>query len=145
MQKVTLIGNLGRDPEERFTSGGKRVVTLSLAVQAAKDTTCWYELSIWEDRMSLFKGILPHLKKGSRILIIGDLTLPHCYMSKNGDPKVSLKVTPFSISFISSPKEEKGEPSVYSPATGTSSFEARPKEDRNLDIKDIMGGEEIPF
>ena len=123
MQKITLVGNLGRDPEERFTGTGKKVMTLSLAVQVSKDLTMWYELSIWEDKIPMFQGIIPHLKKGSRLFVIGDLMAPRCYLSKQGEPKVSLKVQPFSISFLpgGGKKEEEEErpheartPSVYS-------------------------------
>jgi single-strand DNA-binding protein len=147
MQKVTLIGNLGRDPEERFTSSGKRIITLSLAVQSGKDSTVWYELSIWEDRIPMFKGMLPHLKKGSRLLVMGDLGIPHCYMSKTGDPKVSLKVTPFSLSFMSSGSagSEKSEATIYPQGNKTPSFEERPLEDKKLTLEDIMGTEEVPF
>lgn len=36
MEEITLIGNLGSDPDVRYTNGGEKVVSFSLAVQAGK-------------------------------------------------------------------------------------------------------------
>lgn len=36
MEEITLIGNLGNDPDVRYTNGGEKVVSFSLAVQAGK-------------------------------------------------------------------------------------------------------------
>ena len=110
-----LIGNLGRDPEERTTSNGTTVFTMSMAVKAGKDATQWYKVLIWQDKIELFKGLLPYLKKGSRILVMGDLMLPGTYVNKSGDTVVDLTVTPSSINFVGTPqeKEKDKDPSVF--------------------------------
>jgi single-strand DNA-binding protein len=82
MQKITLIGNLGKDPEERFTSTNKRMITFSVAVRISKDVSVWYDCNIWEDKIAQFKGILEYLKKGSKVCIIADLGLPKSYQDK---------------------------------------------------------------
>ena len=113
MQKITLIGNLGKDPEERITSTGKKVTSFSLAVKAGKDLTFWYDCSIWEDKISSFHGILSFLKKGSRVHMIGDMGMPETYQAKDGSTKVRIRITPFSIDLVSS-----GEKKEQAPITG---------------------------
>lgn len=107
MQKVTLIGNLGKDPEERFTANNHKVVTFSLAVAVKKDVVIWYQVNIWEERISMFEGILKSIHKGSKICIIGDLGAPQPYMNKSGEPSVRLHVQPFSMNFVGSVAGEK--------------------------------------
>lgn len=108
MQKVTLIGHLGKDVEERLIGNGIKLTTFSLAVSLSKDKTVWYECLIWPDRMPLFKGILSYLKKGSKVVVMGDLDMPTIYQARNGDGKVNMRVQPFSISFVGV-KEKKEE------------------------------------
>lgn len=107
MQKLTLIGNLGQDPEERTTPNGTKLVRFSLAVSPKKDQTVWYECTIWQRRLPLFEGMLPFLKKGSRVFISGDFHTPETYQDKQGNAKIKLRVDPYLIHFVGSPKEEK--------------------------------------
>ena len=109
MQKVTLIGNLGSDPTEKFTTSGKKVVSFSLAVTVKKDIVNWFEISIWEERIPIFAGMLPYLKKGSKICIIGDLGCPQPYMNKKNEPSVRLHVQPISINFVGGATPQKKE------------------------------------
>lgn len=108
MQKITAIGNLGRDPEERITSSGNKLLTFGLAVQVNKETTVWYDVNIWQDKIPLFEKIIPFLKKGSRILVMGDLGATETYQSKSGETKIKNKIQPFCIQFINS-GEKKSE------------------------------------
>lgn len=109
MQKITLIGNLGKDPEERFTASGKKVITFSLAVKLTKDTTVWYDCSIWEDRYPMLKAVISYLKKGSKVCLIGDLGNPGSYQNNQGEIKIKNTVNPFSISLIGGDSSVKGE------------------------------------
>lgn len=112
MQKITLIGNLGADPEERFTTNDRKVISFSLAVSVKKDTTIWYQVNIWEDRIPLFSGMLEHLKKGSKVCVMGDLGAPQVYTNKQGEPAVKLYVQPFSMSFVGLVSNEKKEEKI---------------------------------
>jgi len=112
MQKITLIGNLGNDPEDRCTPTGKKVVSFSLAVNLSKDKTCWYQVNIWEDRLSSLLGLLNVLKKGSRICVVGDFIQPQAYINKNQQPAVRLVVNAHSLNFVGSPAKEESCPPV---------------------------------
>lgn len=99
MNFVEIAGNLGADPEERFTTTGKRVVSLRVATksrQAGKEVTIWWRANIWSDR---FDKMLPYLKKGSAIIILGEMSKPEIYTDKEGKPQVSLTITAEIVRF----------------------------------------------
>ena len=79
LNKVILIGNLGQDPEVKYTAGGAAVTTLSLATSESwkdKDTgsdqekTEWHRVVLWR-RLAEIAG--EYLKKGSKVYIEGQL------------------------------------------------------------------------
>jgi len=79
INKVILVGNLGQDPEIKYTAGGAAVTTLSLATSESwkdKDTgtdqekTEWHRVVLWR-RLAEIAG--EYLKKGSKVYIEGQL------------------------------------------------------------------------
>jgi single-strand DNA-binding protein len=78
LNKVLLIGNLGRDPEMRYTPGGKPVTVFSMAVGRTwitaggerRESTEWFNIVAWGN---LAEVCNQHLRKGSRIYIEGRL------------------------------------------------------------------------
>jgi len=120
MQKMFLMGYVGRDPEERFTSGGKKVISFPVAVSVMKNKekmTVWYKINCWDEK---FSGIIPHIKKGSSLVIVGELNAPTTYQNKNGDIAIDLSIKANSIDFcpISKPENKDDQkiskdPSVF--------------------------------
>jgi single-strand DNA-binding protein len=99
MNLVEIAGFLGADAEERFTSGGKRVISLRMATKARsgkEDVTIWWRVNIWGDR---FDKMLPYLKKGSALIIMGEMAKPETYVDKEGKTQVSLTLTAEIIKF----------------------------------------------
>tara|TARA_Y100000590_G_scaffold71499_3_gene78536 strand:+ start:7954 stop:8391 length:438 start_codon:yes stop_codon:yes gene_type:complete len=79
INKVILVGNLGQDPEIKYTAGGAAVTTLSIATSDSwkdKDTgedqerTEWHRVVLWR-RLAEIAG--EYLKKGSKVYIEGQL------------------------------------------------------------------------
>jgi len=69
VNKVILVGNIGRDPEVRYTKAGKAVCNFTLAVQERKDQeTEWFNIVAW-DKLAEISG--EYLKKGSQIYVEG--------------------------------------------------------------------------
>lgn len=77
--KVILMGHLGKDPETRYTQGGKAVTNFSIATSRVyknaagnkvEDTT-WHNITCWE-RQAEIAG--EYLKKGSPVLVEGEIT-----------------------------------------------------------------------
>jgi single-strand DNA-binding protein len=80
LNKVTLIGNVGRDPESRLTQEGNKVVTLSIATseqwrdrktEERKERVEWHRVVIFNDRLAEF--VERFVKKGQRIYTEGQL------------------------------------------------------------------------
>jgi single-strand DNA-binding protein len=80
VNKVILVGNLGRDPEIRSTSGGQRVANFSLATSETwrdknsgerKEKTEWHRIVIFNDR--LVDVVEKYVKKGAKLYIEGAL------------------------------------------------------------------------
>jgi single-strand DNA-binding protein len=85
-QKIILIGNLGRDPEMRYTPDGKPVTSFSLATSRrfkGKEETTWFRVTVWGDQAETCNQ---YLHKGSKVLVEGRL-----YPDSNGSPKVYQK------------------------------------------------------
>lgn len=99
MNLLQIAGHLGADPEERFTSGGQKVTNLRLATQSRKggqDVTMWWRVTVWGDR---FDKMMPHLKKGSPLIVVGEMTKPEIYTDKEGKPQASLEMVADMIRF----------------------------------------------
>lgn len=80
LNKVTLIGNLGKDPEIRTTSDGKEIATFSLATTDSwkdrasgerKERTEWHRVVVFSD--GLVNVIKNYVKKGSKLYLEGAL------------------------------------------------------------------------
>ena len=70
MEEITLIGNLGNDPDVRYTNGGEKVVSFSLAVQAGKKAqgealAHWYTCDAWERLADICAGRRPIRASGT--------------------------------------------------------------------------------
>ena len=114
MQKLTIMGHMGKDPEERSTKNGMKLLTFSVAVKYNKNNTIWYDVVIWEKKRALFSTILPHLSKGSKVIVGGTLLPVNIYTPQNGEPRAQLSVDPDYITFGPSAKKEEGTaPSVF--------------------------------
>ena len=80
LNKVTLIGNLGNDPEIRSTSGGNRVASFSLATSRTwnnpqgdkQEKTEWHKCVVWNTKGSQLADIVEKwVKKGDKIYVEG--------------------------------------------------------------------------
>lgn len=99
MNVINIAGRLGADPETRFTASGQKVTTFRVAVnvrKAGKDDTIWYRVTVWGDR---FEKMMPYLKKGSAIIVVGTLQKPEIYNDKEGRPQISMEITAEMIQF----------------------------------------------
>jgi single-strand DNA-binding protein len=111
LNRVQLIGRLGRDPEVRYTPTGKRVAHFSLAVSnrwkseegEIKEYTEWINVEAWE---RLGEVCQEFLKKGSLIYIEGRLKTDR--YEENGGTRFFTKVVASTIQFLDKkPSEEE--------------------------------------
>jgi len=80
VNKVILVGNLGRDPEVRFSQDGKKIVNMSLATSESwtdrnsgerREKTEWHRVVIFDDRIADVAE--KYLNKGSKVYLEGQL------------------------------------------------------------------------
>ncbi len=99
MNYLIIAGHLGSDPEVRFTSTGKKVTTIRVATNSRKanvDETIWWRVTIWGEQ---FDKIIPYFKKGSAIVVSGDIQKPEIFTDREGKQQISLNITANHIQF----------------------------------------------
>jgi len=98
VNKVILIGNLGRDPEIRTTQNGTKIANLNLATSESwrdkasgerKEKTEWHRVVIFNENLA--KVAEQYLKKGAKVYIEGQLQTRK-YTDKDGAEKYSTEI-----------------------------------------------------
>lgn len=119
LNKIMLIGNIGKDPETRFTTTNKSVTSFSIATTSSykgKDgnyvnETEWHNIEAWE----LSDYVKENLKKGSKIYLEGKNKTEE--YEKNGEKKRFTKVIADSFSIILLDKSGESKPEGNMPAS----------------------------
>ena len=102
--KIIIVGNLGKDPELRYTPQGTPVCSFSLATNEKRkdkngeyqDTVTWFKVTLW-NRQAEAAG--QYLTKGRPVYIEGRLR-QEPWTDKDGKERVSLEVTATEMQFI---------------------------------------------
>jgi len=119
MNIITIAGRLGGDPEVRFTSNGQKVTTFRIATttrKSGKEDTIWWRITVWGEN---FDKMISFLKKGSAVIVVGELHKPEIFNDREGKPQISMNVTASNIMFSPFGKSDK---------EGSSSEFKKPKE-----------------
>src|ERR671931_1709331 len=95
MLRVSLLGNLGADPELRYTQKGTPIASFRVAVNQVRtgpdgerqENTEWFRVRA----MGRLSDFAQRLQKGTRVLVVGRLDIGH-YQSREGDTRVSFDV-----------------------------------------------------
>lgn len=125
-QKLTLIGNLGRNPEMRYLPSGTAVCDFSVATNRTyyKDEekvteTTWFKVTVWGNRA---ENCNQYLRKGSKVMVEGRLQPEvNTWTKSDGSIGASYDMTASEVIFLSS----KGENSGYN---SEEDFPATPKQ-----------------
>jgi single-strand DNA-binding protein len=104
-QQLTLIGNLGNDPEMRYTPSGVAVTSFSLAVSRSwtgkdgqrQEKTIWFRVNAWD---KLAETASQYLTKGRQVFVVGELEEPRTFTDREGNTRVSLDVRALTIKFL---------------------------------------------
>ena len=119
-QKITIIGNLGRDPEMRFVPSGSPVTNFSVASNRKYtdsegelvEETGWFRVSTWN---RLAEVCHEYLSKGARVLVEGRLKIdpatggPRIWTDNDGHPRASFEITAQTVQFLSDKSNRNGE------------------------------------
>ena len=143
MNVVILMGRMTRDPELKYTSGGKAFANFSLAVPKTKDEVEFIDCTAWEKTA---ETIAEYFRKGNRILIQGRLSVSN--YEQNGEKRKSTKVVVNSFEFVES-SGTSGNNGGYQQQQSFSNNTKKPVSVQNDtyedDNDDMDDDEEFPF
>ena len=122
--KAMIIGNLGRDPEMRYTPSGRPVTEFSVAVnQSTKnqqtgewvEATDWFRVTVWGDRA---ERTAEQFHKGNKVFVEGRFRTRE-YEARDGQKRISLEITADNvISLDARVRDEEGGGSFVAPSGG---------------------------
>ncbi|HST52519.1 MAG TPA: single-stranded DNA-binding protein [Pyrinomonadaceae bacterium] len=145
--KIIIVGNLGRDPELRYTPQGTAVCNFSVATNERRrdkageqqDVTTWFRVNAWGRQA---ENVSKYLAKGRRVYVEGRLHVEE-WNDRDGKSRYTLEVNASDIQFLDSAADVEGIPvrqhsQAAAPASQTSGGGGTPREP---EIED----DEIPF
>ncbi len=130
--KVTIIGNLGSDPEMRYMPDGTPVTSFSVATNrkwknsdgSPGEETVWFRVSAWR---RLAETTNQYLSKGRQVFIEGRLTPdratggPRIWTANDGTPRASYEITALEVKFLSGGGQISEMGSTTAPSAATAS------------------------
>ena len=155
---IIIVGNVGRDPEMRYTPSGQAVTSFSVATsrnyksqgQPVKETI-WFRVTCWGRQAEVASN---YVKKGQKVLVEGRLVAdasgnPRTYTRSDGTIGTSFEITASNLQLLSSRAESEGgyNNNGYSQSNGSmgtayaSSTDMGPGGNYDID----PDGEDIPF
>ena len=116
MAKITILGNVGRDPEQRYTQTGTMTTSFSVAVNTRRrlpdgsqqEETEWYRVTAFG---RLAEVCQQYVTKGSQLYVEGRFRIDR-WTGQDGQPRVTPDVVANDVQFIGArgPAEESGGP-----------------------------------
>jgi len=118
---IIVVGNVGKDPEMRYTPSGQAVTSFSVATnrqytgnngEQVKETI-WFRVSAWGKTAEVCNQ---YIKRGSKVLVEGRLTPdkttggPRIWTKQDGSAGASFEITAATVRFLSSRAETEGGP-----------------------------------
>jgi single-strand DNA-binding protein len=146
--KIIIVGNLGRDPELKYTPQGQQVCEFSVATNEKrkdangeyKDETTWFKVSFWGKQAEVAGK---YLSKGKQVYIEGRLR-PREWTDKEGKTHTSLEVFGSELKMLGS----RGEDMANVAVSGANFSSNRPSSKSNApvaDFDDNVTEDDIPF
>jgi single-strand DNA-binding protein len=141
--KIIVVGNLGRDPEMRYTPQGTPVCTFSMASNERRktsagepqDMTTWFRVTVWGKQA---ETVSKYLTKGRSVYVEGRLHVEE-WTDKEGKPRFTLEVNASDVNFLDggSGVEREGIPVRQSEQNRKPSSPARPARAAELEEESI--------
>lgn len=104
INKVELLGNVGNDPEMRYTSGGTAVTRLRLATERYRrdndPETDWHNIVVWD---KLAEAVAQYVEKGQRLYVAGRL-VQNTWDGDDGQRRYRTEVYAQDLVFLDSPR-----------------------------------------
>lgn len=107
--KVTLVGNLGKDPELRYTPQGDAVCSFTMATnekRQGENVSTWFKVTLWRKTA---EAAAKYLAKGTPVYIEGRLSVEE-WTDRDGKERYTLAVNGTDMQFIGAPSQGQAEP-----------------------------------
>jgi single-strand DNA-binding protein len=148
VNKVILLGNVGKDPEVKFLPSGSAVANLTLATSERfkdkagewQDRTEWHNLTAYQ---RLAEIIRDYVKKGSKLYVEGRLQTRSWDDQASGQKKYRTEIVLYDLVLLSGRGE--GEPAGAYSRSNTSSFDQRSPAPAEEFAGTEITDEDIPF
>jgi single-strand DNA-binding protein len=158
LNKVTLIGNLGNDPEVRSTTGGNRVATFSLATSrtwndqsgSKQEKTEWHRCVVWNTKGSQLADIVEkYVKKGDKLYVEGRIEYRQ-WQDKDGQTRYSTEINVRELIMIGGGKGGGGDSSSAPRRSAAPAAKAKAPAAGGEDFEDFPGAladedDDLPF
>lgn len=114
MNKLTIIGNITRDPETRVTQSGSSVCTFTVAVnrRGKNDEADFFRVSAWN---KLAETCQQYLSKGRKVAVTGPVSVS-TYTGQDGKAYANLEVMAQDVEFLTPRAEQQPAPTPAAPA-----------------------------
>lgn len=151
VNRVTLIGRVGRDPEVRYTSSGSAVANFTVATdESYKDRsgekqkkTEWHNIVVWGPSVEAF--VQPYVKKGSLVYIEGKLQTRAWEDKKNGGTRYTTEIVVSDIKMESNGNSQQNGQASRPAARPAPQPAAQPAQTKNITGNQDITDDEIPF
>ena len=149
VNKVILIGNLGKDPEVKYTPQGTPVAKLTLATNESykdkdgqwQEKTEWHNVVLWQ-RLAEIAG--EYLKKGSKVYVEGRLQTRSWEDKQTNQKRYMTEVVGNTMVLLGGRGESATESGGHARAAAANNFDQRPPEPEAVAATPITD-EDIPF
>lgn len=97
--QTIVMGNVGRDPELRYTPSGSPVTDIGVAVNefySGEQHTTWYSVTCWGKTA---ENVAQYVKKGQLVLCVGRMNQPNAWKGRDGECRAKLEMTAQYVKF----------------------------------------------
>lgn len=155
LNKVTLIGNLGADPEVRSTANGSRVATLSLATSRQwknqsgerQEKTEWHRVVLWNNKGSGLADIAEkYTRKGDKVYVEGSIEY-RSWQDREGQTRYTTEIVGRELILLSGRSGGGGGEHSEEGSSARMATSAAKKDESFDDFPEALDGEDddLPF
>ncbi|NRA65196.1 MAG: single-stranded DNA-binding protein [Pseudobacteriovorax sp.] len=159
VNKAIILGNLGQDPEIRYTTSGAAVCTLNIATTDVRkdqngerqENTEWHRVVVWNKQA---ENCAKYLAKGRSVYVEGKIQT-RSWEDQNGQKRYSTEVVAQTVQFVGGAaggRSMSQQPAESSQNPGMNSFSPPPQSNQNSNQQNSFGGspdsislDDIPF
>lgn len=123
-QQITIIGNVGNEPDMRYTQSGAGVCSFSVAVNrrwtnsdgSKGEKTTWFKVSAWN---KLGEICQQYVRKGMQVVVIGEVSAS-AFTGQDGQPRASLEIKADHVTFLGGSQASNQGDDTPAPSGGSS-------------------------